>query len=677
MDTVKSRLYKRIGVSASIIGIILIAILIPQILLYTRRCTTNFFHFNIDYRLGNETVEDTIIREPYYKMLKMYEKHPSWKFTIECQAAMIERIFENDEYKEIQELTEKLIKRGQMELICGIQYSQLFYAYPSDVFELNLKYANETLDKYDLLDKRSNCLLFQEGQFGYGLTVLLNSKYASNIDTVLISSQQLKDFQPSDYREPDYPVYKLKNDDTGDYIYLLQYDYLPKWEAGYIHSWNFLFDAELAFEDKNAEKEFSVDDNKIKAYEKELELLEQEGNIFFTCSEWVKHCKDYGAIKELDYYIIESNWGTTKYNSSYIWMANNGDSTDDGELLANNYRCRNIIKSTKIIYEAYKSFLNSSEKALIESKFKMAEKLMLQAMVTDATGIGPDPIERVTAEGNVLTAENNCSQIIKIIADKVKALNVSRIQVDLKTRAIINSTSNFTKLITTISTSIDINNLPIDIDFGSLLSNGNTIEPQVSVSKVKYNSSDDNNDILEMYKLDVIFQGTHDWADDSILSISIKFDLSEISHNLGEIVYSPSLLENTTKRLWRYQYRYDPIYLFLPLSNGLIFFPDEYTGFRGLAIVKNVTSRHTSWLWSYSYIKVLETEGLHLDAHHQFYILNNVSLEKAVRFANRINVNPVWVVSKNVSLIQGNEVYEIYKNMKNKFAEDVGSGEWW
>ena len=84
-------------------------------------------------------------------------------------------------------------------------------------------------------------------------------------------------------------------------------------------------------------------------------------------------------------------------------------------------------------------------------------------------------------------------------------------------------------------------------------------------------------------------------------------------------------------------------------------------------IVKNVTKRHTSWLWEDNYIKVIETEGLHLDAHHQFYIMENVTLDQALSFANRINLYPPWIVSKNVSLIQGNEVYQAYDQMLNKF----------
>jgi len=675
----KKDLAKRAGISAVIIGIISLGILGYFIRLYWigPRCTTCFFHFNIDYRLGDEEVEDTIIREPYYKLLKMYERHPKWDFTIECQAAMIERIYENDEYEEIAELTDNLIERGQMELICGIQYSQLFYMYPADVLVLNLKYANQTLDEYGLLKKRSRALLFQEGQYGYGLATIMNNKWAGNIDTVLVSHQQIADFQRYNYLGKDYPVYELTNTETGKSINLLQYDYLPKWEAGYMHSWNFLLDAELGFEKKNAEKEFMVDDKKIAAYEQYLIMLELEGNQFMTCSDWISHCEKVDAVGKLNYYIPECNWGTTQYNSSYIWAANNGDSTDDGEMLANNYRCRQIIMATREVYKQFKNDpgMTSNNRSQIKNIFEVAEKLWLQATCTDSTGIGPDATERITAEGNIFSAEKKCAQILEIIANQVPQLNVSRIQVDLQTNSIYNNTNNFISLIKVLGP-LSINDLPLDIDISSKIEGGGDAITQIEVSKVEYNSSDSNDDVFNLTRLDVTFEGTHDWADDSIHKISIKFSIDD--WNVREIVYSPSLLENYTKRIWRYDYMYDPVYVFLPLSNGLLFLPDDYTGFQGIAIIKNITCRHTSWLWEYYYIEVLEDEGLHMDAHHQFYIMEDVSLETALNFANRINVSPPWVVSQNTSLIQGNEVYDMYVQMKNKLSdEDEGSGEWW
>ena len=99
-----------------------------------------------------------------------------------------------------------------------------------------------------LLEKRSSAILFQEGQYAYGLNTLLNSVYASNIDTVLISAQQILSYQKSNYLKGSYPVYELTNSETGKSIKLLQYNILPQWEAEHLHSWTFMFDGEIVAE---------------------------------------------------------------------------------------------------------------------------------------------------------------------------------------------------------------------------------------------------------------------------------------------------------------------------------------------------------------------------------------------------------------------------------------------
>ncbi len=662
--------YKSLALSTILISVINIGILsyLGSFVWIGPRCTTCFFHFNIDYRLGQEDTEDRIIREPYFKLLEMYEKHPNWAFTVECQAEMIFKIFNNTEYEHIKNLTLNLINREQMELQCALQFSELFYAYPADVFELNLRYANLTLDNFGLLDKRSNCILFQEGQFAYGLATLLNSPYASNIDTVLVSAQQLKGFQNPNINQQDYPIYYLFNPETGNSIKVLQYDYLPKWEAGYFHSWNYLYDGEIAFEDKDAKEEFIVDDEKLKVYEQELELLESRGNLFFSCSEWVEHCKKVGAVGILNYHIPECNWANVEYNSSYTWAAKNSDSTDDGEMLANNYRCRQIIFATKIVYEKYKSGLSSENRSIIESYIIQAEKLWLQATCSDSTGVGPDPIERYTAELNVLNAQMFCSQILQILADRVPELNVTQIQVDPINRAIFNAKSDFISLINILDSNLTLIDLPLNVFLSSTGQDRFYLEPKIKIRLIRYNSSDDAmiSTVLDLYQLDIVFPGSQDWQNDSLSELSIKFQFKNKERDFKVIRYSPTLLENTTKKIFRNHYYHDPLYIFLILSNGFLFIPSNSSSLFGTAIIKNVTKRHTSWLWEDNFMKVIETDGIHLNAHHQFYIMDNVSIEQALRFANRINLHPPWIISKNVSMIQGNEVYRLYEQIENR-----------
>lgn len=675
MDSKKTRksssLYNKIAISSIIISILSLIIIgglisFPSL---TPRCTTCFYHFNLDYRLGLEETEDRIIRESYHELLKLYERHPNWAFTIECQAELMLSIYKNPEYQEIEELTNKLLERKQMELMCVLQFSQLYYAYPADAFDLNLKHANETLKDLGLLQKRSNCILFQEGQYAPGLVKALNSPHTSNVDTVLVSLQQVKGYHNPTQNYEDYPVYSLRDEDSGKSIKILKYDYFPKREAGFLHTWNYLYDAELAFEDEEAEEEFTVSQEKVRAFEEEMLMLEKEGNKFFTCSEWVEHCESVGAIGDLDYYIPESNWNTAEYNSSYIWMANNKGSCDDGEMLANNYRCRQIIFTTETVYEKYRNLLPPRTQNSIEEKFYEAERLWLQATCTDSTGLTPRYYERIKAEENVLRAQKLCAQIMQILANNINILNVNRVQVDLKSKEIYTSESNFISLLQFEKGGIPVSKLPlnikvsminerVDVDYG--------LDP--SISLLKYSSSDELTllDTFQVYRIDYLFIGTKDWANDSIKKISIKFTFKNDENNFNNIYYCPSLLESEIERLYHDFYDSKPLYIFLPLSNGLIFIPTSENHEKGIALIKDINKRHTSWLWEKNGLEILETNGLHLDAHHRVYLLENVSLGRAVKFANRINVNPPWIISKDVSLIQGNQVYKEYARMENK-----------
>jgi len=664
-------LFRSIALSSIILSILNLIIVgsmggVPSLL---PRCTTLFYHFNIDYRLGLEEVEDRIIREPYHELLKLYDRHPNWKFTIECQAEMMFKIYTNRDYEEIKDLTNKLLERNQMELMCALQFSQLFYAYPNDVFELNLKLANETLESLGLLNKRSNCILFQEGQYAPGLVTALNSPHAFNIDTVLVSVQQIRGFRNPNRLHEDYPVYVVQDENLGKSINLLQYDYFPRKEAGYFHTWNYLYDAELAFEDEQAEEEFTVSQDKVKAFEEEMLLLEQQGNEFFTCSEWLAHCEDVGAVGLLDYYIPESNWNTADYNSSYTWCSNNRGSSDDGEVLANNYRCRQIIRATHTIHEKYKNVISIKTQRRIEALFLEAERAWLQATCTDSTGLTPRYYERQKAEDNILFAQKKCAQILRILGNNVNLINRSRIQVDLKTGDIYREERNFISLFQFEKGNIPLSTLPLNIQvlvINESASDNNILQP--SITFLKYQSLDALTliETFHVYRVDVFIRGSHDWADDSIKKISIKIQFKEETKNFNSIMYSPSLKEHEVKSLNRGDYDAKPLYIFLPLSNGLVFIPFSENSNEGIALIKDISKRHVSWLWEKDYIEILETNGLHMDAHHRFYILENVTIQRALKFANRINLYPPWIVSKDVSLMQGNEIYQAYESMKNK-----------
>ena len=115
----------------------------------------------------------------------------------------------------------------------------------------------------------------------------------------------------------------------------------------------------------------------------------------------------------------------------------------------------------------------------------------------------------------------------------------------------------------------------------------------------------------------------------------------------------------------RNDYQNDPVFIYLPLANGLIYIPDPSGANKGLAIINNCSSRHTSILWEKDFLRYEENGGIHLDAIYRILILEDINLEKAVNFAQRINNNPLWIISANITKMAGYSVYQLYQDMLN------------
>ena len=148
----------------------------------------------------------------------------------------------------------------------------------------------------------------------------------------------------------------------------------------------------------------------------------------------------------------------------------------------------------------------------------------------------------------------------------------------------------FISLINVINANLTLIDLPLNVFISSTGQTSYNLEPLTEVKLVRFNNSDNsiNNSALELYQLDLIFPGSHDWENDSLSNINIIFKFKEQNRNFENIIYSPTLLENYTKTLSRNNYYHDPLYLFLMLSNGLLFIPYNNSSPLGTAIVKNV-----------------------------------------------------------------------------------------
>ncbi len=627
------------------------------------QCTTMFLHYNLQYRAGDEEIENVILNESLREMIGMFDRHPNWKYSIEVQSYAIEKLLKYpDLFPDILTTLQRQINRGQLELICGVYSSQIINAYPGDPLLHSVRITKNILEEANLT--RSRVMLFQEGQYAPGLSYYLSQGDWEDVDTVIISEQQLMDFWPAWQEKPpsDVPLFisRLGNQES----YILRYDYLPRIEAGYYHGWNYWSDAELAIEKNDREEgepEFTVDPERVRDFEMYYANLERHGNQFLSIEEWVQHCIDTGHYLDLGHYQMSTHWGPTKYNTCFTWYGDNSGNVDDGHMLANNYRGRNVVAATALLNETYWDQLDSTNQTLVKNLLDDAIKAMLLAMVTDTTGINPRPLEREYGYWNIQKAFLNCSEVVKIFIDNIPALNGSDIlQVDLDSQ-VITDTPIYPIIKGNSITLEDLNTLiPLTV---SAETTGD--DPTISIHEVSYNG-------VDMVELLVDFPGSFNWSkreDD----IAVRFDGMDMQTN--QLMYCPPLVENLTARVNRTDYiGNDILKLHLPISNGLIFVPNVKDSNTGLAIIHNASQYHLAPRWNTNWIQYM-TGKIVMPAPHQFYIINNTNIETAQEIANTLNNNLKWVISSNITGMQGSQYLKDYFSSER---EDVWEAdEWW
>ncbi|MHA1819605.1 MAG: hypothetical protein ACTSU2_17040 [Promethearchaeota archaeon] len=624
------------------------------------KVTTMFFHYNLQYRAGNLEVENTILNESLRSMINMFDKHPTWKYTIEIQSYAIEKLLKNESaFPNILQTLQRQVNRGQLELICGLYSSQILNAYPGDPLDLSVKITYNILKEANLT--RSRVMLFQEGQFAPGLAYHMNRSYWKGIDTVIISQQQLIDFWPKWQALPpsNVPLFISRLGDRQ--INILRYDYAPRVEAGYYHGWIYWSDAELAIEKDHrasGEPEFTVDPNKVKNFEAHYANLEKLGVKFMTIEEWVQHCIDAGYYQELGHYQMSTHWGPTKYDTCYVWFGDNSGNVDDGDMLSDNYRGRNILEATMILNETYWNSLDPANRTLVNQLLNSASRSLILAMVTDTTGINPNPTEREYGYTNIRNVFLNCSEVVKIYTENIPQLaGATQIQIDLATKNITTTP----KALFSINNNLTFDELnqmvPINI---STQTTGKA--PDISVQNITYDSQD-------LIKLEITFPGTRNWSirnDD----VEVKF-----SGNLEQVVYSPPLAEDLSVRVNRSDYTDENILnIHIPLSNGLIFIPNSRDSNKGLAIIHNTSQYQIAPRWKSDSLTYM-TGKIVFPAPFQFFILNNTDIANAKYLANHLNNNVTWTIAPNVTQMQGFEYLQAYFNSYR--GDQWSQNEWW
>ncbi|MHA1730451.1 MAG: hypothetical protein ACTSU5_00825 [Promethearchaeota archaeon] len=669
----RARVVKGFGIGTLVASMVLLAPLIfAASRMWGPQCTTMYLHYNLQYRAGKIDVENTILNESLRAMVTMMDRHPNWHYSIECQAYAIERLLrEPEHFPGILEMLQRQNQRGQLEILCGVYSSQIVAAFPRYALDLSYNITADILQEAGL--KQSRALVHQEGQVTEGLAYALGNNPRTNIDTIIVSKQQIDDFWPGQKPTWEQPIQRVTL--GGKTMNLLVYDYLPRYEAGYWHGWTWTLDAELAIEKQHGEDhEFQVDPARVLDWERHWENLERHGNTFMTIEEWVDHCEQNGYVEDLPHYQPTTHWGPTKYDTCFIWYGNGNGNVDDGAMHAMNYRTQGILRATTWLNRTYGHLMNSSAAREVNYCFANASRSMLLAMVTDTTGITPNPTERQYGYDHASYAVSNCSRIVELIQWAVdhdgsnpELASASRIQVDLSGGTNATDPAKFHGY----EASKGVTGAELNSSFPLTVRNelaGTTNLTRVDLTEGKLYG-------VDAYRYAVIFPGTNVWSADGV-SCSVWFEGERGKSETNEIVYPVDLAEYLPMvRITRTDYTPDSVLKFhLPISSGLLFVPSEPGSSTGAAIIWNCSSYQVAPRWTPDALRFMVTD-IHLDATFEFYLLDSVEASAAQDLANQLNTNGSFTISADFNLMEGHEYFDAYAN---SVKGDQWSGtEWW
>ncbi|MHA1730634.1 MAG: hypothetical protein ACTSU5_01755 [Promethearchaeota archaeon] len=606
--------------------------------------STSYYHANIQFRAGNEESYDEIFNQSLVHILEMYDRHPSWRWTLECQGLLVEMAHEN--YTHVYDLIREQNLRGQLELVVP-QYSHaLAVAYGYKDFADSINYSRWLLEEqYGLTI--SDVIVLQEGQWlpAFGQVAHLG------FDTFVVSRDQLS------YHNyfPHQPI--LEWDYGGVKAHVMPVPWLPIFEAGVYHHQLALSDSErINTGDIDGPYEWNYNPDKMRQVEARHEELERLGNKFLTLSEWKDYCIEHGYLEKMGRFMPESHWTPNRHQSVSRWMAWGTGETDDGQVHARNFYTRNLLLAAEVLLEDSKAAIPAAKYGEFRLNLTTAAKHLWMAQVTDTSGVNPNKVELQYAVNNTALAQSIAREVISAI--RVLRGLPDPIQVNCRDRVVYLDTSLFTnRSVLAKKTAADL-----ESKYGFALavtySEREILEADLSVTSERLETVVDGQ--RRVFTFDVLranFTGPtgHLITNDASSLNASALDYSALfggrrtrqsftfAGNWINATYSPSLLENGTQEVRRSDYRNpvigrDPDYICpLPIANGLLYNPRD-----GYAIITNNTVRHVSVKWEDDSVEYYETDQK-FNSEYEF-IITAAPLADALLLADLVNMYPTLEV---------------------------------
>ncbi|MHA1720142.1 MAG: hypothetical protein ACTSXK_11515 [Promethearchaeota archaeon] len=637
---------------ALFIAIIVFWASIGGFLLYTYKkplLSTSYYHANIQFRAGKEETYDQVFRNSLEHIVDMYDKHPSWKWTLECQGLLLDMAYQN--YTDIFQKIQNQNTRGQLEIISPQYSDALVLAYPYKDFAESIEYNHHLLTEILNLTI-SNVMVLQEGQWLPAFPLMKKFGF----DTMVVSRDQFsyENYYP---REP-----LLEYNYRGNQAYVMPVAWLPAFEGGVFHHQLVLSDSERVNTgdiENPTNIDFPFNSDKQKELENRHIELEKRGNIWMTMSEWVDYCIKNEYIGSMTKFMPESHW-TPYTHENLRWMSWNTGDTIDSSMLARNYFTRQRIQIAQIIIEKAKPSLNASDLAYCENLMQKSLINLWLAEVTDTTGVNPRDYEFEYGIHHSYLAQKGVDQIIEFIQNRLSQFNQT-FQVNTYNRRIITDTMEFTNN-TIIESSLTIEDLESKYDFDlniyykhqnlhpySLKISNQSLDTIINETLYKFEFEKLSLSFIGPYNISVNnyqkFLSNLTEANYTACNLERSEQYIYFDDDWSKIHYTPSLDNNGTIGLTRSDYSNkamvgDPFYkVALPICNGLL-----YNDQGNYAIIMNNSVGRLAVVWKEdtAYYSEQYTE---YNGSYEF-IFYKGSLENALLFASLVNTYPTLEVQK-------------------------------
>ncbi len=555
-----------------------------------QKYTMALYHFNVQYVPGSTDIENRVVEESFYPLLKMYQRHSTWRCNIELSGYMLELLHQR--YPHILDFLKFLVSEGKIELIVSHYSEQFLLAYPQTDMVKSIEISDSLLDSLDLV--RSGLFFAQESQWTPGYAELLN---AYDYDTVVVSSDPFYNYLHHRMKITS-PLYFLEDNSTqslsadGRQVNVLLFT-KPKLINDIEFRWSWAYDGEFA-NTYTYNNDFRYDSSRAQTHENKLEKFEAEGFYFAFISEIVSLLNEMTDPERIPK-IPEATWDMKKCKGVWRWMGNNiADYEDDAFVRAYTYQARQeaLVAETLLKKTSEKGIDVSDEEQTLLNIWKQ----ILLAGVSDSTGWFPWEIE---VKESIKLTDSALLLLDNVIAELKMKLGYQ--DTLLKVDPSKNTISKVSSIISPEPTSAP--NLNIKIKGGPY---------QINYTKGEFGVTINIKMFLEKKS-----------------TVEIRFPAE------NSIMYSPSLAENTLITLNPSDIHENP---YLPLSNGLVIINGSK------AIIKHCAERHMAMQWNRDKYIVFKETAVSGNLTYSFTFVEDIFYFNFIYIANSINVYPHLIV---------------------------------